>query len=181
MQEIWKDIKGYEGLYQVSNLGRVKSVERITKRFNGHKICEYNEKEKILKHNLNKKSYATIGLCKDGKERKYKVHRLVAETFIPNPDNLPQINHKDENKLNNNVNNLEFCTNIYNANYGTRNKNIVRKLSKKVRCLETNIIYDSIHEAARKTGITYSSIFYCCKGMYKQTKGYHWELEDANN
>lgn len=130
--EVWKDIQGYEGLYQVSNLGRVRSLERITKRFNGFKICEYKDGNKILKLSKNNKGYLTIGLCKDGKEKKCKVHRLVAQAFIPNLYGLPQINHKDENKENNIVSNLEWCNNKYNSSYGTRGKRISEKLKKQV-------------------------------------------------
>lgn len=107
-KEIWKDIQGYEGLYQVSNLGNVKN-----------KIQPYLKQEKIYKKFSNSNGYLFVGLRKD-KKRKFKyIHRLVAEAFIPNPNNLPQINHKDENKQNNCVNNLEWCTNKYNQNYGT--------------------------------------------------------------
>lgn len=101
MEEIWKDIAGYEGLYKVSNKGRV-----------------YNLKfERFMGHISNK--YMCVRLGKYGKQKNYKVHRLVAQAFIPNPDNLPFINHKDENKLNNCVDNLEWCTREYNVNYGT--------------------------------------------------------------
>ena len=118
-QEIWKDIQGYEGLYQISNLGRVKSLERIIITNNGitKKISE-----KILKPYLKGNGYYNIVLRKDSKTKCYFVHRLVAKEFIPNPDNLPQVNHKDENKLNNNVDNLEWCTSKYNNNYGTHNE-----------------------------------------------------------
>lgn len=112
VEEIWVDIKGYEGLYQVSNLGRVKSLERIDSL--GHK-----RKEKIFKPQKNK-GYLRVSLWKDGKGKKYSIHRLVAIAFIPNPDNLPEVNHKDENKFNNNVDNLEWCTVAYNNTYGTR-------------------------------------------------------------
>lgn len=108
-KEYWRPVVGYEGLYEVSNLGRVKSLN-------------YNRtgKEKIMSPVVFKGYYRVLFNCR-GKGRKQKfVHRLVAEAFIPNPDNLPQVNHKDENKLNNCVDNLEWCTNIYNCNYGTR-------------------------------------------------------------
>lgn len=110
MDEIWKDISGYEGLYQVSNLGNIKSFN-----YGGH------GKIKLLKLE-NFKGYKRVVLSKNGKTKRYFVHRLVAMTFIPNPDDLPIVNHKDENKTNNNVNNLEWCTHEYNVNYGTRNE-----------------------------------------------------------
>lgn len=115
--EIWKDIKGYENLYQISNIGRVKSLNKIVTCKNGKK---FKVKGKILKLTNHKRGYKTIMLHKDGKVKLWLVHRLVGLTFIPNPNNYPQINHKDENKINNCVENLEWCTNSYNAHYGTR-------------------------------------------------------------
>lgn len=106
MEEIWKDIKGYEGLYQISNLGRVKSL-----RFN---------KEMIMKIHIPKNNwYPVIHLRKNGVSKTIKIHRIVAQTFILNPNNLPIVNHKDENKTNNCVDNLEWCSRKYNAIYGT--------------------------------------------------------------
>ena len=115
MEEIWKDIKGYEGIYQISNCGRIKSLYR-----------KRRKNEKILKPLVSSRNYFQINLYKDGKMFKYLIHRLVAETFIINPDNLPYINHKDENKQNNCVDNLEWCTCEYNNKYGTRLEKISR-------------------------------------------------------
>lgn len=168
MEEIWKDIKGYEGLYQVSNLGRVRSFPRQGTR----------KEETILRLTKTKKGYLSLHLCKNKEGRSFRVHRLVAEAFIPNPTNLPQINHKDENKLNNCVDNLEWCDSRYNNIYNGRMKKIARKIGRKVKCLETDVIYDSISEAARATGITYSNIAAVCQGKYKQAKGYHFRYED---
>ena len=119
-EEVWKDVVGYEGLYQVSNLGRVKSLG-----------FDKWHKGRILKQSFDsKRNYLFVGLHKDGKIKQKNVHRLVAETFIPNPDNLPCVNHKDEDKTNNfvfvnkdgsvdlNKSNLEWCTVAYNTNYG---------------------------------------------------------------
>lgn len=108
---IWRDIKGYEGIYQVSNYGEVIRLMSYDSR--GHL-----RKSKILKQNRNKYGYLQLGLHKNGKEKKFLVHRLVAETFIPNEKKYPEINHKDENKQNNSVSNLEWCNRIYNVNYG---------------------------------------------------------------
>lgn len=102
MVEVWKDIEGYEGLYQVSNMGRVKSLIKGI----------------ILKQWTDKDGYRQVGLLK----KTFKVHRLVAKAFIENPDDLPLVNHKDENKANNNITNLEWCTNEYNLSYGTARK-----------------------------------------------------------
>ena len=166
--EVWKDIKGYEGLYQVSNFGRVKSLPRIGTINN----------ERILKQSFHRKGYMEAHLCKDGFEKIVKTHRLVAEAFIPNPENKPQVNHKDENKQNNRADNLEWCDNQYNSVYNDRMNKIAKKLSRKVRCLETDVVYESVAEAARKTGIAHSNIVYVCQGSYKQIKGYHFKYED---
>ena len=111
MDEMWKDIEGYEGLYQVSNLGNVRSLKYAG-----------GDKVKMLKQGTDKKGYKRVVLCKDGKHKSYSVHRLVAIVFVPNLNDLPIINHKDENPSNNNVNNLEWCTYEYNNTYGTARK-----------------------------------------------------------
>jgi len=156
------------GLYQVSNLGRIKSL--------------YFSKEKILvAHNC--KGYQRIGLSKNGKQKLYFIQVLVAEAFIPNPDNLPEVNHKDENKLNNAADNLEWCTHPYNSNYGTRRKRISNahinhpNQSKPVQCIETGVIYPSAHEAARQTGLNFSMICAVCRGNRNKTGGYHWKFK----
>ena len=110
--EEWRDIPNFEGYYQVSNIGNVRSVDRLVKCGKGMKL----QKGKILKQYLNAYGYNQVMLCK-GRPRLYRVHRLVAETFIPNPSKLPQVNHKDENKTNNRVDNLEWCTCLYNLMY----------------------------------------------------------------
>lgn len=106
MEEIWKEVKGYEGLYEVSNLGNVKSLRKGT----------------IMKPSKNQMYLQTILTDKDGKHKLFLVHRLVAEAFLPNPNNYPQVNHKDENGSNNIVFNLEWCDSKYNNNYGTKNR-----------------------------------------------------------
>ena len=120
MSEEWRDIKGYEGLYQVSNYGRVRSVSRIVT-WKNNQLKTY--KSRIMKIQQ-KNGYYTVSLYKDFNSKTIRVHRLVGEAFIPNPDNLPFINHIDENKLNNRVENLEWCTRQYNNNYGSRNHKI---------------------------------------------------------
>lgn len=116
-EEIWKPVVGYEGLYEVSSYGRVRSLDRYDRM---NRFCE----GRILKLCANRLGYLKAGLCSNDKKKQYLVHRLVAEAFIPNPNNLPIINHKDENPSNNNVDNLEWCTAKYNSNYGTRNDRI---------------------------------------------------------
>ena len=111
MQEVWKEIEGTNGMYQVSNLGNVKSFTRI-------------KKGGLLKFGHFSNGYLFAHIRINGKRRSYLVHRLVASAFLPNPQNLPQVNHKDENKTNNRVDNLEWCTHLYNQNYGTKNQRI---------------------------------------------------------
>lgn len=115
--EIWKSIEGYEGLYEVSNLGNVRSLN----------YCGRNE-IKTLKQGKTKDGYPQVNLSKEGKQKTFRVNRLVAQAFLPNPNNLPQVNHKDEDKTNNTVENIEYCDSKFNTNYGTRNERIRQKL-----------------------------------------------------
>lgn len=163
MKEVWKDIQGYEGLYQVSNLGRVKSL-------NYHR----EGKEKMLSVYKNG-NYLRVTLFKNTKKT-FFVHRLVAEAFITNQKKLPEVNHKDENKENNCVNNLEWCTSLYNANYGNRNN----KIQKPIICIETGAEYQNLKEASQITKIYYTNISECCRGKRKTAGGYHWKHKDAN-
>lgn len=162
MREIWKDIKGYKDKYQVSNLGNVKSLN-------------YNQthKEKLLKFFQNTNGYYQIDLWKNNKGKRCLVHRLVAETFIDNPNNYPIINHKDENPLNNCAENLEWCDAKYNCNYGTRNQ----KLYHAVICVELNKIFESIKEASKELKIQQAHISGCCnkRKHYNTAGGYHWK------
>ena len=162
MEEIWKDIKGYEGLYQVSNSGRVKSLKR--KNNYGRTI-----KEKELKQMIHQKGYLVVTLYKNGVGQRNRVHRLVAQTFIKNPKNYPQVNHKDENPRNNMIDNLEWCTNLYNSTYG----HTKQKISTKVQCVETGEIFNSIREAERIKSI--SHITNCVNGKQKTAGGVHWK------
>ena len=122
MEETWKDIKGYEGYYQVSSLGNVRSLDRID-------ISGRSRKGKKHPQFEEKGGYLVVSFCKDGKAKHYRVHRLVATAFIENPLNLPEINHKDENKQNNRFDNLEWCTTGHNINYGSRNAKVSAALS----------------------------------------------------
>lgn len=126
-EEIWKDIKGYEDLYKVSNFGKIKSLERINQIGNN----KYVTFEKILKHHINKKrGYCQVNLCKNGTRKLFTCHRLVAETFIPNMDNKKYVNHIDGNKTNNCIDNLEWCTHSENINHAYRN-NLISNTKKR--------------------------------------------------
>ena len=163
-KEIWKDIEGYEGLYKVSNIGRVKSLK-------------YG-KERILKGSKDSNGYLQVSLYKEGKMKTYRVHRLVAEVFLENPENLPEVNHLSEDKTDNSLENLEWCTSQYNCNYGTRNKRMAEKLSKPVIAIDkiTGLIveFPSALEAERQTGIYQTNITQCCKGKHKSCGGFYW-------
>lgn len=177
IQEIWKSVCGYEGYYEVSNFGRIRSVDRIILRKNGAKLPL---KSRILPQ---QKYYGNstiprlrVNLCKNGVNKVFSVHRLVAKAFISNPNCLAQVNHKDENPLNNHVDNLEWCDNIYNHNYGTRNQRQAKSLCKCVDCYDLNMNYiatfDSIKEAAEHYSLDASTIVKVCKGKNKYTKQY---------
>ena len=168
MEEIWCPIKGYEGFYGVSDKGRVRSLK--------------SGKERILKPGSDKDGYLQVGLYKNGEKKMCKVHRLVAQTFIPNPDNLPQVNHKDEDKENNSVHNLEWCSSKYNANFGTRTKKISIKISKPVlqytKSGEFVREWKSTRAVERNLGYFHSYISNCCNGIHKSAYGYIWKFKD---
>jgi hypothetical protein len=194
MKEIWKDIEGFEGLYQVSNKGHVYSLGgRIMGRLNNR----YKNKPRILKTWL-RNGYEHVHLRKDKNLYTYKVHRLVAQAFIPNPLNLPFVNHKDENKTNNIVyvnndnsidfdkSNLEWCTAKYNLNYGTHNQKMIDTKSKNpINQLDLNgniiNVFKSAREVERKYGYIHQTITNCCKGKYgyKTAYGYKWEFANV--
>ena len=166
MIEEWKDIPNHKGLYKISDLGNVKSL--------------YSNK--ILKPSIDKYGYTRFSATKDKIQKTLIIHRLVAKLFIPNPNNLPQVNHKDEDKLNNSIDNLEWCTSTYNHSYGTGN--IRRKVNQKAKAVvqyTTNNSYInsffSIKEAERVTGIKSYNISAVCKNKRKIAGGYIWSYE----
>ena len=200
--EEWRDIEGFEGLYQVSNTGKVKSLN-----------YRRTGKEKILKAYPNGHDYLQVKLHKDGKKKSCRVNRLVAQAFIPNPDNLPEVNHKDEDKTNNCVENLEWCSKLYNINYGTGRKRSAEKLRGRKHSEEHNkkvaeklrgrkqteehikkrskpviginkisgliIEFPSLMEAERCTGISNGNICTCLKGKRKLAGGFYWHYADS--
>lgn len=166
--EKWKPIDGYEGLYEVSNLGRVKSLN-----------YDHTGKERIMKPNKLKKGYLQVQLWRDGKYKMFLVHRLVATAFIPNPNNYPYINHKNETPLNNCAENLEWCDCKYNNNYGTRMEKIAASLTNhpaKSKVVEASRFSDfrtielrfaSIMEADRN-GFKHAAVSCCCRWCFNR-------------
>lgn len=159
MKEEWRDIKGYEGKYQVSNLGRVKSL-------NYHRA----DISRILAVRKDKGGYLYLNLYKNNKRKTYKVHRLVAEAFIDNPNNYPQVNHKDEIRSNNIASNLEWCDSKYNNNYGTRKDKIKgskNPAARKVQCITTGKKFNTVKEASKYYFVSRQSISSCCSNNLK--------------
>lgn len=174
--EIWKDIKGFENCYQISNLGRIKSKDRYVRVCGGGKRLV---KSKIIKPNICTNGYYEASLNYAGKRTVKLLHRVVAETFLDNPNNLPEVNHKDEDISNNCVDNLEWCTSKYNANYGNRNKKMREKAKTRSVCQysktgEFIAKWDSIIDACNETGADTAAIIRVCKGKQKTSMGYLW-------
>ena len=163
--ERWKDIKGFTR-YEVSDLGRVRN--------------KYNKKLKAIR--CAKNGYCITDLKEDGVKSTKYIHRLVSEAFVDNPNNLPCVNHKDEDKTNNRFDNLEWCTVAYNNTYNDRAKKVGKHhrthhpLCKHIRCIETGEIFTSVRDAGRKTNICSMSISYCLNGKQKTAGGYRWEV-----
>lgn len=175
--EQWKDIKDFEEFYQISTYGRIKSKDRYIKTCgNGVRFA----KSKIIKPVICTNGYHEIHLRVNGKRTVKMLHRVVAEAFIENQDNLPEVNHKDENPANNHVENLEWCTSKYNANYGTRNQRMVKdKYLKPVIMMDKDGSeikrFKSMGEATRETGADISAIIRTCKGKQNTCVGYKWK------
>lgn len=182
-KEIWKDVKGYEGEYQVSNLGKVKNIK----------------KDNIIKGTINKNGYIYVDLWKNNKRHKKTIHRLVAENFLNNINNYTDVNHKDGNKQNNKLSNLEFCTRSYNIKEAYRlglKKKVYPMMNKKGKyCpnskkviqydLQGNIIkiWDSMMDIERELKIHHSNISACCLKVehHKTIKGYKWGFLEVDN
>lgn len=177
MEEIWKDVVGYEGLYQVSNLGNVKGAEREIFNYRG----KFIKKSLPIRQFIDRCGYCRVTLFKYGKPHSFTVHRLVATAFIPNPDKLKDVNHIDFNKQNNNVKNLEWCSRSYNVKHAIKhNPNIlagIRRTSKLARkpiiqySLDGKFVkeYPSISQASKELGLSTSHI--CCVAKQKPEKG----------
>lgn len=177
-EEVWKDVEGYNGDYQISNLGNVKSFKY--------------KKPRILKPHYDKRGYARLILRKDNNDFGHYIHRLVAQAFIPNPNNYPEVNHKDENPRNNTISNLEWCTKKYNNNYGTKiertkaNTNYLEIADKNSipvlqYDLQGNFIkkWKSANECKRTLGYDNSFIAKCCRGEMYTAYKHIWKYEDT--
>lgn len=165
MKEEWRDIEGFEGKYMASNTGKVKSLN-------------YNKtgKEKILEGVDYGYGYLYVVLYKDGKGKPCRINRLVAMAFIPNPDNLPEVNHKDKIRTNNNVENLEWCTSQYNVEYSQAKAVIgINKVSGLI------VEFPSAHEASRQTNINRGNISSCLIGKRNSAGGFYWIYADDDN
>lgn len=163
MEEIWKDIPGYEGLYQVSNCGQVRSIK--------------NGRTRLLSQSR-RKGYFAVDLSKNGKAKTQSVHRLVAMAFVPNPCNFPEVNHRDETVSNNTADNLEWCTSAYNNAYGTRPARIGAMKAKPVEQLRDGVVIERWESAraAVRAGFSSGCISECCRGRRASHKGYEWRF-----
>ena len=173
--ELWKSIQGYEGLYEVSNLGNVRSLDRKVNQANG---TIGNYKGKILKGETDNRGYKRVRLSKNNKAKKFQVHRLVALAFIPNIENKPFVNHIDENTSNNNVNNLEWVTGCENMRHGTIQKRLSDMKKKKIICLTDNKKFDSVNEASEYYGIPRRSISNVLSGTRNRVYGKEFAYDE---
>ena len=173
MTEIWKDVVGYEGLYQVSNLGRVKSLPRYDT------VGRYHSGT-ILSDCDNGNGYRVVGFNVNGKQKMFTIHRLVATTFIPNLNNYGYVNHIDGDKSNNRVDNLEWCTASENMEHAVKLGLHYHFGRKKILCVETGVVFDSIKDAENWVGVKGSRISSVCnlKRGCKTCGGYHWRYAE---
>lgn len=161
-QEVWKDVVGYEGLYKVNNLG---------------KVIKLGKNIRFMTPCKDRCGYLFIRLTKNGKRKTKMLHDVIGEAFIPNPNNLPEINHKDENKLNNNLDNLEWCNRQYNNNYGTRTQRASQKAYKKVYKYDTNMEFIKEYNSVQETledNFEPKHVSDCALGKRKTHKGFIW-------
>lgn len=173
MVELWKGIDGYIGKYEVSNFGKVRSLNYKNSGF-----------PRELTFEKNPKGYYAVDLCKNGKRKKHSVARLVAAAFVENAHNLPEVNHKNEDKTNNRADNLEWCDRTYNNNYGTRidraakaNRKPISQYTKDGKLVAK---WDGAKEAKNALGISDGNIWLCCNHKRKTAGGFVWRYEGCD-
>lgn len=169
--EEWKEVYGYDYLFEVSNQGRIR-----TKYYN-NKGYQKDYREIIPLDNGH--GYLRLNIKRNRKQITVYIHKLVAEYFIDNPNGYTEINHKDENKLNNSADNLEWCVHKYNANYGTAKYRRAEKARKRIRCIENGKVYASMSKAAADVNVGITAISNCLNGRSKSCAGYTWEYVDV--
>lgn len=179
-EEIWKDIEGFEGYYQVSNLGRVKRLERTAVRGNGKsENAVFYIPERIKEPQVQTQGYLHVALYKDGKYKTKRLNRIVAIAFIPNPDNKPEVNHIDGNKFNNRVDNLEWVTDVENKQHSIRT-GLYRHYKRPIQQVDEsgNVIaeYESLKQAADENGFSKGNICNTCKNGTK-IYGFFWRYK----
>lgn len=176
MQEIWKDIKGYEKRYQISNLGRVKSLKHYSGVHN-----KYNDRVRIKKQQRENSGYFVVGLNKNKSQKIYKVHRLVAEAFIPNPDNKPQVNHINGIKTDNRACNLEWNTRSENMQHASKN-NLLKPAKTRIiqysKAMKEIRLWDSMMDIEKNLKIKHNNISLVCNGFRKTAGGFVWKFAD---
>lgn len=179
MMEQWRYIEGFEGMYQVSDQGRVRSVERTVKMKRGGREYDMRHKGRVLRTTVAKDGYEAVQLTKDSKPHTFKVHRLVAHAFVPNPENLPEINHKDGDKTNNTSSNLEWCTRSHNIRHAFRHGLIDKgnmTCNRKRVMRSDGVVFESMTSAAEASGAHVSNVSKCCSGELMHTAGYGFEF-----
>lgn len=179
IMEEWKPVRGFEEYYEVSNWGKIRSLDRTIVFKDGRKRKFYG---KILTISAqNNSGYNTVGLHIKGKSKTFLLHRIVAEAFVPNPLGLDEVNHKDENKRNNTASNLEWCTHAENVNHGNEIERGADKQRRSFRQLDLNgnliRVWKGFKQMQRETGFQRKSVYDCCVGKRGSYKGYKWEYE----
>lgn len=177
-KERWRWVDGYEGLYMVSDRGRVMSVPKTAEKSNGVSVSYSGQ---VLEQAFDLKGYPHVALSRNGSLKTYAVHRLVAKAFVANPANHSCVNHIDENKSNNIATNLEWCSVEYNNRYGSRGERISRSTGKPVQMIQSGLVvkeFASTKDAERTIGVCSSHVSECCNGIRKTASGYVWRYKE---